>query len=56
MAWLLALLVVIAVIAVVVVLALHQSSNSVVQEQHVVASTWRSAIDQVQQIISKYTK
>jgi len=55
-AWLLALLVLIAVIAVVIVLALHQSSNSVVQEHSVVANTWRSAINQVQQIISKYTK
>jgi serine/threonine-protein kinase len=55
-AWLFALLVVIVVIAVVIVLALHQSSGSVVHEQRVVADGWRSAVHQVQDIISKYTK
>jgi eukaryotic-like serine/threonine-protein kinase len=55
-AWLFALLVVIAVIVVVVVLAMHQGSSSVVQDKRVVANDWRSAVNQVQQIISKYTK
>jgi serine/threonine-protein kinase len=55
-AWLLALLVVIVLIAVVIVLAMHQSGSSLVQEKRVIASGWRSAISQVQQIISKYTK
>jgi serine/threonine protein kinase len=55
-AWLFALLVVIAVIGVVVVLAMHQSSSSIVQDKRVVANDWRSAVNQVQQIISKYTK
>jgi eukaryotic-like serine/threonine-protein kinase len=55
-AWLFALLVVIAVIVVVVVLAMHQSSSSIVQDKRVVANDWRSAVNQVQQIISKYTK
>jgi serine/threonine-protein kinase len=55
-AWLFSLLVVIAVIVVVIVLALHQNSTSVVQDKRVIASGWRDAINQVQQIISKYTK
>jgi serine/threonine protein kinase len=55
-AWLFSLLVVIAVIVVVIVLALHQNSASVVQDKRVIASGWRDAISQVQQIISKYTK
>ncbi len=55
-AWIFALLVVIAVIAVVIALALHQSSASVVHEERVVASGWRSAIGQLQNIITKYTK
>jgi len=55
-AWLFALLVVIAVIVVVVVLAMHQSSSSIVQDKRVIANDWRSAVHQVQQIISKYTK
>jgi eukaryotic-like serine/threonine-protein kinase len=55
-AWLFALLVVIAVIVVVVVLAMHRSSSSIVQDKRVVANDWRSAVNQVQQIISKYTK
>jgi hypothetical protein len=54
-AWLLSLLVVIVVI-VVVVLALHQGSGSVVQDKRVIANGWRDAINQVQQIITKYTK
>jgi serine/threonine-protein kinase len=56
MAWLIALLVVVVVIAVVIVLALQNGSNSSVHAQTVVADGWRSAIHQVQQIISKYTK
>jgi serine/threonine-protein kinase len=55
-AWILALLVVIAVIAVVAVMALHPSSNSVVRDEHVTASGWRSAVSQVQGIINQYTK
>jgi serine/threonine-protein kinase len=55
-AWVLALVLVIAVIAVVAVMALSQSSNSVVHDQQVVANGWRSAIDQLQGIITKYTK
>jgi serine/threonine-protein kinase len=54
--WVLALLVVIVVIAVVVVLALHQGSTSVVQDKRVIANGWRSAVHQVEEIISKYTK
>jgi serine/threonine-protein kinase len=54
--WIFALLVVIAVIAVVAVLALHQSSASVVQEKRVIANDWRSAINQLQNIINQYTK
>jgi serine/threonine-protein kinase len=54
--WLLALLVVIVVIAVVIVLALQPGSSSVVHEQQVTADGWRSAVNQVQQIISEYTK
>jgi serine/threonine-protein kinase len=54
--WLLALLVVIVVIAVVVVLAMHQSAASVVHDKRVIANDWRSAIDQVQQIITRYTR
>jgi eukaryotic-like serine/threonine-protein kinase len=55
-AWLFALVVVIAVIVVVVVLAMHQNSSSIVQDKRVIANDWRSAVNQVQQIISKYTK
>ncbi len=55
-AWLLALLVVIVVIAVVVVVALHQSAASTVHYRRVIANDWRSAINQVQQIISRYTR
>jgi serine/threonine protein kinase len=54
--WIFALLVVIAVIAVVAVLALDQSSASVVQEKRVIANDWRSAINQLQNIINQYTK
>jgi serine/threonine protein kinase len=54
--WVLALLVVIAVIAVVVVLALHQSSSAIIQDKRVIANGWRSAVQQVQDIITKYTK
>ncbi len=55
-AWLLALLVVIVVIAVVVVLALNQNSASAVHDQRVIANDWRSAVQQVQSIITKYTR
>ncbi|MDE3131004.1 MAG: hypothetical protein KGL16_07605, partial [Acidobacteriota bacterium] len=54
--WLLALLLVVVVIAVVVVLALHPSAGSVVQDKRVIANDWRSAVDQVQRIISTYTR
>ncbi len=54
--WIFALLVVIAVIVVIAVLALHHRSASVVHEQRVIADGWRSAVAQVQQIISRYTK
>jgi serine/threonine protein kinase len=54
--WLLALLVVIVIIVVVGVLALHQGSASVVHDKRVIANDWRSAISQLQQIISRYTK
>ena len=55
-AWVLALVLVIAVIAIVAVMALSQGSNSVVHDQQVVANGWRSAINQLQGIITKYTK
>jgi hypothetical protein len=54
--WIFALVVVIAVIAVVAVLALHQSSASVVQEKRVIANDWRTAINQLQNIINQYTR
>ena len=54
--WSLALVIVIAVIAVIVVAALEQSSNSVVHYKQVVAHDWRSAVTQVQSLITRYTK
>ncbi len=41
---------------VVVVLVAHNGSSSTVAPQKVIAQDWRSAIDQVQGLITKYTK
>jgi eukaryotic-like serine/threonine-protein kinase len=55
-AWLLALLLVIVVVVIVVAIALHQSSQSTVHSEQVVAHDWRDAINKVQSIINKYTR
>ncbi len=52
--FILLLLLVIAVA--VVVIALQQSHDASVRAQHVVAGDWHHAVDQVQQLIQKYTK
>lgn len=54
--WLVALLLVIVVVAIVAVVVLQQRSAAVVQYKQVVAHDWGSALSQVQQIISKYTR
>ncbi|MGC9221795.1 MAG: protein kinase domain-containing protein [Solirubrobacteraceae bacterium] len=54
--WSLLVLVLIAVLAVVVVVALEQSSQTVVQEQKIVAHTVSSAISQFNHLIARYTK
>jgi eukaryotic-like serine/threonine-protein kinase len=54
--WSLLLLVVLAVAAVIVALALHQSTQSDVRYEKVIAHTWNTAVDKVQSIINHYTK
>ena len=55
-AWSLLLLLVLAVAAVVVALALHQSTQSDVHYEKVIAHDWNTAVNKVQSIISHYTK
>jgi serine/threonine protein kinase len=54
--WSLVLLLVIVIAAVVVALAVHQSRQSIVDYKKVIAKDWNSAVNQVQSIISHYTK
>ncbi len=54
--WTLALLAAVVIAVVVVVLVAHNGSSSTVAPQKVIAQDWRSAIDQVQGLITKYTK
>ncbi|HUY59208.1 MAG TPA: protein kinase [Solirubrobacteraceae bacterium] len=55
-AWSLVLLLVLAVAVVVVALALHQSTQSDVHYEKVIANDWNTAVNKVQSIISHYTK
>ena len=54
--WSLVLLLVLAVAAVIVALALHQSTQSDVHYEKVIAHDWNTAVNKVQSIISHYTK
>jgi eukaryotic-like serine/threonine-protein kinase len=54
--WSLVLVVVLAVVAVVVALALHQSRQSDVHYEQVIAHDWNTAVNKVQGIINHYTK
>jgi serine/threonine-protein kinase len=54
--WTLALLLIVIVVVVVVAVVLNQRSQSVVHYQQVIAHDWNQAINQVQHIISKYTR
>jgi hypothetical protein len=49
-------LLVLAVAAVIVALALHQSTQSDVHYEKVIAHDWSTAVNKVQSIISHYTK
>ncbi|MCL2417724.1 MAG: protein kinase [Conexibacteraceae bacterium] len=53
---LLALLLMLAVVAVVVVIVVQRGTQSAVHYERVIAHDWRSAVQQVSTIISKYTK
>jgi len=54
--WSLLLLLVLAVAAIIVALALHQSTQSDVHYEKVIAHDWNTAVNKVQSIISHYTK